>query len=289
MANTPAPVTNRWVPNLSGRVDPIVKQALDYLFQAIYSLQNGSLTPQGQKNIVAQTQNLTISAIQDKVTASVVKAISPGGTNVLPPPPPVPAGIPTVTVLPPPGDPLAVVGQAVNFNGQQWVYTANPAPGGAPFWKLSVAVGTSLSDTHANRIANFPPGNYAIGTSFYETDRTVTYQIQFISGANRWIYVNGRMNALLANIPTDLTLYDDTFWFNATDYQHQYTWSGSGLTFHFAAGDPGSDFYTTSLNPAGPNGGFWGKADGSTYAVAQDNGTTASVVSSSTANSWLRR
>lgn len=279
----------RWTPNLSGRVDPIVKQAIEYLFQAIYALQNGSLTPQGAKNVVSQTQQLTINAIQKQVIDTTVKAISPGGSNPLPPPPPVPAGIPTVTVLPPPGDPLSVIGQAVNFNGQQWVFTANPAPGGAPFWKLSVAQGTTIVDTHANRIANYPPGNYPIGVNFQESDRGVTYQIQFISGANRWLYVNGRMNDVIANIPTDLGLYDDTFWFNATDYQHQYTWSGSGLVFHFAAGDPGSDFSTTTLNPAGPNGGLWGKEDGSTYQVAQDDGSLASVVSSVTANSWLRR
>lgn len=280
---------SRWTPNLSGRVDPVVKQAIEYLFQAIYSLQNGSLTPQGAKNVVEQTQHLTIQAISKQVTADVVKAVSPGGPSALPPPPPVPAGIPTVLVLPPPGDPLAILGQAVNFNGQQWVYQANPAPGGAPFWRLSVAQGTTISDTHANRLANYPPGNYPVGVNFYETDRGVTYQVQFISGANRWLYVNGRMNDVLANHPTDLGTYDDTFWFNATDYQHQYYWSAAGPQFHFAAGDPGSDFLTTTLNPAGPNGGLWGKCDGTTYAVAQDNCSTVNVTPAVTANTWIRR
>ena len=180
-----------------------------------------------------------------------------------------------------------MVGQAIIFEGVQWVYTSLPGVSSQPFWFRSAAIGTTLQDTHANRVANFPASSYPVGTNFYETDTTITYQVQNIGGSNVWLYINGVFRDVLANIPVGLGVDDFGYWFKATDYFHDYNWNGTA--WHFATADPGSDFLTESLNPAGPNGGLWGKSDGSTYAVAQDNGTTSNVTTSVLANFWLRR
>jgi hypothetical protein len=86
------------------------------------------------------------------------------------------------------------------------------------------------------------------------------------------------LRGLIAHIPTYLDAGDDGTTFYATDYGHAYRWSGTALAWSFLEGDCGSGFVTMG-KPDGtaPNGGLWGLCDGSTYAVAQANGTTANV------------
>lgn len=292
MAALPANKNNdNWIPNLTGRVDPIAEQAIDYLFRAVYMLRSG---------VGISTQAITkiTEAALPAITASVIPAtniaLAAGGSNPLSiqnlpgiSSSPQPASITVVTALPMPGDPLSTLGSTVSFQGVQYTYTVLPILGSTPFWQLSAALGTTYNGTHALRLANFDPKNSPIGVSFYETDRGATYQVQSVAGSHAWVYVSGVMNDLIANIPSDLGLNDVGFLFNATDFQHQYSWNGT--VWHFASSDSGSDFYLTSGNPAGPNGGLWGKADGTTYSVAQDDSTVASVVSSVITNGWLRR
>jgi hypothetical protein len=281
-----------WIPNLAGRVDPQVEQAIQFLFRAVYSIRAGTgISTAGLEKIT----QVVIPGLTTAVTPGVVRSISPGGSNPLPgvggnpnnpSTTPQPASLTPVTALPGPNDPLSVIGSTVLYQGVQWTYTLLPNVSPTPFWFRSSALGTTLQDTHANRLANYPATSYPVGTNFYETDTTITYQVQDIGG-NVWLYVNGVFRDVLANIPTGLGVDDFGYWFKATDFLHDYNWDGTA--WHFATSDPGSDFYTTTLNPAGPNGGLWGKADGSTYTVAQDNGTTANVTTSVTANTWLRR
>ncbi len=288
---TPPVKNNDWIPNLTGRVDPIVEQAIQYLFKAVYLLRSGKgLSSQA----ITKITQLALPAITAAVIPAANTALSAGGSNPLSiqslpgtSSTPQPAALTVVTSLPGPTDPLSVIGSTVIYQGVQWTYTLLPGVSSTPFWFRSSALGTSLQGTHADRLAKFPATSYPPGTSFYETDRTVTYQVQVVGGVNVWLFLTGVMRDVLANIPTGLGANDTTFWFKATDYMHDYNWNGSA--WHFNPADPGSDFYTTTLNPAGPNGGLWGQANGSVYAVAQDNGTTANVTSSVTANSWLRR
>lgn len=278
-----------WIPNLSGRLDPQSEQAVQYLFRAVYSLRNGTgINAAGIKRIVGggATQILNFT------TPAAAKNLAAGGSNPLTiqnlpgvSSSPQPAALTPVTSLPPSGDPLSVVGSTVIYQGVQWTYTLLPGVSASPFWLRSSALSTTLQGTHAERVAT-SPDLYPIGTQWYETDTTITYQIQN-TGSNIWLYINGVFRDVLANIPTGLGADDAQYWFKATDYLHDYNWDGAA--WHFASADSGSDFQTFTLNPTGPNGGLWGKCDGSTYNVAQDDGTIAAVVSPITANNWLRR
>lgn len=84
----------------------------------------------------------------------------------------------------------------------------------------------TLEDTHANRIANYPAGNYSAGTTFFESDRTVLY----LDNGVAWVYVSGVYNSLLANKPADLVSTDAGFLFYSTDFPASYLWGGSSFS-----------------------------------------------------------
>lgn len=204
---------------------------------------------------------------------------TPIGTTP-PPPNPPPTGPSTVTALPASGEP----GQQVLFNGTlyQWVGSAQ-YPGIPGFWEPVVTTPPALQDTHANRLAHFPASSYPDGTTFFETDRTIIYIVQ----ASVWTYYSGAMADVLANIPSDLGSADAGFPFQATDFRHLYRWSGAVWAF-----DP-NDMGSGQLVFAGPgfflSTGLWGLCDGSTYTVAQSNGTTSPVTTSVITNTYIRR
>ena len=45
MTPTATPTPNKWIPNLTGRVDSVVEQAIRYLFEAVYALRDGKAGP----------------------------------------------------------------------------------------------------------------------------------------------------------------------------------------------------------------------------------------------------
>lgn len=93
--------------------------------------------------------------------------------------------------------------------------------------------GVLLEDTHANRVALYPPANWGVGTLFFETDRTVLYVITQSGGTNVWSYVAGVMQSTFANRPTDLSTPDVNFSLFVTTgtagvtYNHQCIWTGA--------------------------------------------------------------
>ncbi len=279
---------DRWYPNLSSRIDPITDQAIRYLFDAIYALQDGSGLGDGAKKVITETvgPSLTLPAI----TAHVSQALSAGGSSPLNVtglpgvlPQPQPTATPVVTALPTSG-PLVYIGSQVLFNGLPYTYTANPTAGGPAFWKLQVATAAPIYDTHANR-TNYPAANYPLGTTYFEIDRTnVTYVVQNVSGVNTWLFYNGIMVDVLANLPT-LGVNDANFQFQASDFAHVWTWDGAA--WHFAPGNS-SGYYTFTNTGSPPVGGVWGKADGSTYTQSIDNATTISVVSANISGNYIR-
>ena len=95
------------------------------------------------------------------------------------------------------------------------------------------------------------------------------------------------MAGALASLPVGLGAADAGFHYQALDYKHLYIWGGSAWTFD--PNDPGSGFLTV----AGPGffiaDGLYGLCDGSTYTVAQGNGTTNSVTPAVAANTYIRR
>jgi hypothetical protein len=81
----------------------------------------------------------------------------------------------------------------------------------------AVALVTTLLDTHANRIANYPAASWPIGTQFYETDRTVTYVNKSVTGTPTWVYESGQMYDSFSNRPATLGTADTGFLFMETD------------------------------------------------------------------------
>lgn len=273
---------DRWYPNLSNRIDPVTDQAIRYLFDAIYALQDGSGLGDGAKKIITDIAGPTLSL------SLVNKALSAGGSHPLNVtglpgilPQPQPSATPVVTALPTSG-PLVFLGSQVIFNGLPYHYL-QLTPGSPPFWSLQTAISTLITDTHANRV-NYPAGNYPAGTQYYETDRAITYIVQDILGVLTWVYYNGIMLDVLANIPT-LGINDSGFNFHASDFAHIWAWDGTA--WHFTPGNS-SNYYATTATGFAPVGGVWGKADGSTYTVSIDDATTISVVSINVSGEWLR-
>ncbi len=97
-------------------------------------------------------------------------------------------------------------------------------------WLLNIGTRTFLSATHAERVdpdGPYDPAQYRPGTWFWETDRTVLYQVRIVSSEPRWVYVLGTMEAPLASRPTDLGPYDAGFQFASTDTGQLYYWDGA--------------------------------------------------------------
>lgn len=82
-----------------------------------------------------------------------------------------------------------------------------------------------LFGTHAARLTQLT-GDLAEGTLYFETDRTVVYQLRKLSNVLTWVWVAGAMSGLLAARPADLGTNDTGFIFNSTDAL-DYRWSGA--------------------------------------------------------------
>lgn len=207
--------------------------------------------------------------------------LTPSGTT--PPPPPTinpPSGIPIVTSLPA----FPTSSYQVMYNGILYQFVGSSQFAGIPgFWEPVVSPAPALQDTHANRLLHYPAGSYAVGTTFYETDRLSVYIVQ----GGVWTWYSGAMNGPLAGLPTDLGAADVNFRYQATDYKHLYKWGGAAWAFD--PNDAGSGFLVFN----GPGffiaDGFYGLCDGSTYSVAQSNGSLLNVTPAVTANTYIRR
>ena len=135
------------------------------------------------------------------------------------------------------------------------------APGIAPLNLQSLlpdtGQGLAIEDTHANRLTNYLPANYDVGTLFWETDRTVLYVITQSAGTNAWTYAGGNYRATFANRPTDLGTNDAGFQFFVSVYIHLCIWSGSG----WGIADGGGGYIVDAVAlPAGVAG--WQLCDG---------------------------
>ena len=138
---------------------------------------------------------------------------------------------------------------------------------------------TVIEGTHTERITNYPPAEQAVGTLFYEIDRTVWYLVALNStgSVNTWIYAGGTCRTTLANIITSLGTNDTGFLNFITDYSHLLYWTGSAWTW--APADDGSGYYRLcETAPAGFGASAWQICDG-TGPIPRLNadGTTTNV------------
>jgi hypothetical protein len=270
---------SNWIPNLAGRTDPIVEQAIRYLFQAVYHLRDtGELSSAAKKTITNLAAGVPPTAT---VIEHIATQLSAGGSNPinvtgLPgtlPTPQTSSGPPIVTSLPGPADPLSFIGSLVIYQGIEYQYRA--IPGGGNGWVVTVSVGAALSGALATFRTDFPAANYPPGTSIRLTEGP-SFIIQDVLGVHHWLYYSGYQGDLLANIPTASLVLDDAgYEFSATDYIQQYVWNGT--QFHF--GPSSGSGYTQFFQNPPPTYGLWGVANGSNYLTSQDDGTIVSQAS----------
>jgi hypothetical protein len=154
-------------------------------------------------------------------------------------------------------------------------------------WILNIGTRIYLEGTHADRIdEKNDPAQYRPGTWFYETDRTVLYQVRIVDVAAvpptspptftqepRWVYVAGTMRGLaVTNKPTDLGAYDTGFLFYAADYAHTWRWTGS--TWQYAPGDRASgEIAWFTVDP----GTGWALCNGTSTFRTLGNATTSAI------------
>jgi hypothetical protein len=206
------------IPNLSGRVDPITEATIRELRM--------QLDAQGRATTTAIAGLPKPLSIQD-----IAGALGPGGKNSLNVTglvgllaQPQNAKVTNVTTAPTSG-PLAQNGTLFTINGQLFYYLNGQS---IPVSSLAIV----LYDTHANRLANYPAGNYVAGTLFFETDREVLY----IDNGTNWIYGVGIDYDTLAHRPGDLGINDVGFLFVASDYNSTVTYRWSGSTWLYFQG-----------------------------------------------------
>lgn len=148
-----------------------------------------------------------------------------------------------------------------------------------------------LEDLHNQRETVHGPADLPLGSTYYETDRGVSYQIRMVSAAKAWVYFSGKMRGTQSTLPTDLGVADTGFLFEVTDYAHLLQWSGTG--WGWAPGDEQSNYIRGWLAAPSPATGWKlvdGKGDdGSTIGAShpvkylKSDGTLGSITSATVA------
>ena len=194
------------------------------------------------------------------------------------------ANAPIVSALPAAGSPLAVVGNYVTLNGVQYIYTAPQSGSGPGYWSVSTANFITIRDVMAN-LGLYPAANYPVGSVFYATDWQVSYAVQIPTPSNSktWIFYNGVYEAALASIPT-LGLNDINFLFRASDYFHDWVWSGTSWSFFESSSGYFLVFQSSSFLPTDLKLHL---CDGSTVPVSQSNATTTNEVLPTVSNQYI--
>jgi hypothetical protein len=211
-----------FIPNFLGKVDPQVNKTIADLYARVVALEAKEKEKQTTPPIdyAAISKQLSIAGTAPLNISGLIGELSQVQKS---------KAVPITTgALPAPGSPLAQPGSLVQFNGILYFYNTNTNPG---VWTPVGAVGVFLQDTHANRIANFPPGTFAVGTVFWETDRNVLYLNEGTFGSSHWEYILGQYDDVIANRPSDLGSADKYFLFFATDTRITFVWTGGAWSY----------------------------------------------------------
>lgn len=214
------------LPTTTGKVDPAVTQAIGQIAAEVKRLGQVAAAPapssptSGGLRPTGLTAVGTYQAIRDNLQIAGVAPLNVTGllgTLSQPQPP----GVPLVTSLPPATSQNN--GLLVNLNGALWYLNATTDPG--TWTELTASI---LFDSHANRLANYPPSNYGLGTLFWEVDRTAMYLVEQSGGVLVWVLLFTRpYRDTLANRPSDLAGHDVGFLFQNSLNGVGYIWSGA--------------------------------------------------------------
>jgi hypothetical protein len=100
--------------------------------------------------------------------------------------------IPEYSTLPGLQDPASQNGSLVSVNGILYRFDGSTQPGQ---WKPQTALGAVIIDTHANRVANYPPATTPIGALFYESNTTLL----LVNDGTQWLTAAGEIRDTHAN------------------------------------------------------------------------------------------
>ena len=119
----------------------------------------------------------------------------------------------------------------------------------------NVAQGPVLTGTHAQRL-NTPSqqpywgaGAY-LGCLYYETDRTVLYLAEVVSGVPAWIYVAGQQVGIVASKPGDLGANDAGYLYLGSDDGSLNEWNGAGWATYGGSGTGLGSWVVVTINHA---------------------------------------
>lgn len=210
-----------------------------------------------------------------------------------------PAGVPIVTSLPGSasiGDKVAIL-DASYYYPLVYTYTPPLSGAGAGWWNLDVVEAPAIQDTFAN-LGSYSASSYRVGTVFNATDRKISYGVQIPNpaGVKTWVYYNGIFEDVLANIPVGLGVNDTGFIFRASDYLHNWRWSGTAWSLLSAAQSglqggslPGTMLFSLGGPPFGGSGALWHLCDGSMQLVSQEDATLVNTTLPTIANTYFVR
>ncbi|MBZ5578258.1 MAG: hypothetical protein LAP40_16975 [Acidobacteriia bacterium] len=97
----------------------------------------------------------------------------------------------------------------------------------------SSSTGGLLQASHKERIgqSQYAAENQTAGTQFWESDRASVYLVRTVKNAKVWQFEAGLYADAFANRPSDLSLYDSGFLFEATDRGVLYRWDGGAWRY----------------------------------------------------------
>ena len=249
-----------YYPEIDVDANPKLSEAIRILYDHVYELR-GTLREERKRSAAAGLALSPGSPEFNELRAQLLAnfpATALNVTNLLGVlSQPQTAGIPVVTALPDVN--FAQPGEVVSFNNILYIFDAtNGVPG---TWTVLSTAGLVITDTHANRVVvgtAYPPADFAVGTLFWETDRTVFYmRLTDGSAAAAWVYVAGMMRGtvLTDQRPVDLgtNAEDDRFLFYSTDFGVTYVWDGTSNWDYFSGYGRLVQTFTANTLIADPN------------------------------------
>jgi len=139
--------------------------------------------------------------------------------------------------------------------------------GGSGTGTSAATAPSTMSGTHAERLI----AGMVRGLRFFETDRTVTYVVNEVSGSLVWNVASGVMVGLEGGQPNDLGAADVGFRYDATDTYKGYRWTGTAWQFWIALEQP--DTYPGTPTYPTPTDGATGVSTSPTLAWTLTDGT----------------
>lgn len=256
-----------WYPSVDQFVHPEVSRAFKYIYDKFYAAEDSIDTLTGVvKNTINPSPAAARSALQSDGThplnvANLLGILAQPQNAAVP----VSNGSSTSPIIPS-GTPTN--GQLQIQGGQLFFYNAPTSS-----WIPIAAQAVIIEDTRANRIANYPPANYPLGSLFLETDSSLIYVIEVVSLNNVWVWTSGtyaRTQTQLAALAATLSTNDTGLLANVTNFGHVLQWTGSAWQRGPGDTEHSDSFHEFGAAPSDPG---WHACDGTSVSFLKYDGS----------------